>query len=274
MTKTPLLNSGVNLPTDPPRGSPPVPPGRSPRFIVLAGRGGTGKTLIVRWICELVLGAGHTIVIADGDRTNRNLPHYFEGVLAPPSADDRVVRRWLEAIIDRMITDRFDVIVDLGGGDTILKGLASELDLSAMLGAAGIDVVMLHVTGPEVESLAYLGSVEAPGPLGTPLFAPEHTAVILNNGLVPEDQDPDEAFRAVRESRILHAAVARGVRTVAMPRLRVAHEVNRRHQQFSTAAAGATSGDLPPMTPTDRQRVTLWLRAMDVAFRGVAEWIL
>jgi len=247
---------------------------RRPRLIVLAGRGGTGKTMLLRWICERVFSAGRTIVIADGDRTNRSLPLYFDGVLAPPSADDRAVRRWLEAIIDRMIAEGFDVVLDLGGGDMVLKYLAAEVDLQAMLEEAGIDVVMLHLAGPEVESLGYLASVEAAGPLGTPLFAPERTVLVLNEGLVAEDLDPAEVFQPIREHRVFRAALARGVQTVSMPRLRVAYEVNRRHLLFAAAARGDTAGGLPPMTPTDCQRVRLWLRAMDASFQGVLEWLL
>ena len=247
---------------------------RRPRLIVLAGRGGTGKTLLVRWICEQVFGAGRSIVIADGDRTNRSLPLYFDGVLAPSSADDRAVRRWLEAIIDSMIAKGFDVILDLGGGDMVLKHLAVELDLQAMLEEAGIDVVMLHLAGPEVESLGYLASVEAAGPLGTPLFAPARTVLVLNEGLVAEDLDPAEVFQPIRAHKVFRAALARGVQTVSMPRLKVAYEVNRRHLLFAAAARGEAVDGLPPMTPTDCQRVKLWLRAMDAAFKGVREWLL
>ena len=275
MTKRQLLTSAA-APLPGPHETPPSLPAdkRRPRLIVLAGRGGTGKTLLVRWICERVFGAGRTIVIADGDRTNRSLPLYFDGVLAPPSADDRAVRRWLEAIIDRMIAEGFDVVLDLGGGDMVLKHLAAELDLQAMLEEAGIDVVMLHLAGPEVESLGYLASVEAAGPLGTPLFAPARTVLVLNEGLVAEDLDPAEVFQPIRGHKVFRAALARGVQTVSMPRLKVAYEVNRRHLLFAAAARGDAADGLPPMTPTDCQRVRLWLRAMDAAFKGVLEWLL
>lgn len=262
-----LLASAADLPAAP-------QPKRRPRLIVLAGRGGTGKTLLVRWICERVFGAGRTIVIADGDRTNRSLPLYFDGVLAPPSADDRVVRRWLEAIVNRMIAEGFDVVLDLGGGDMVLKHLAAELDLQAMLEAAGIELVMLHLIGPEVESLGYLASVEASGPLGTPLFAPERIALVLNEGLVGEDLDPAELFAPIREHKIFRAALRRNAQTVVMPRLGPAYEVNRRHILFTDAAEGRSKDGLPPLTPTDCQRVRMWLRAMDAAFKDIAEWLL
>ncbi len=261
-----LLTSAADLPLSP-------QPKRRPRLVVLVGRGGGGKTTMVRWICERVFAGGRTVVIADGDRTNRTLPLYFDGVLAPPSADDRVVRRWLEAIIDRMIAEGFDVVLDLGGGDMVLKHLAAELDLQAMLEAAGVDLVVLHLIGPEVESLGYLASVEAPGPSGAPLFAPERTVLVLNEGLVSEDLDPAEVFAPIREHKTFRAALRRNAQTVVMPRLKPAYEVNRRHVLFKDAADGATKDGLPPLTPTDRQRVRLWLRAMDAAFAAILAWL-
>lgn len=275
MTKSQHANSGANPPPNPPGGAPSSPPGgRRPRFIVLAGRGGTGKTMLLRWLCELIFGAGNTIVIADGDRTNRSLPRYFDGVLAPSGSNHGTVKQWLEAIINRMTIERFDVVVDLGGGDIVLKDLAGEIDLCAALAEAGIDAVLLHMIGPEIEHLSPLASIEAPGPMGTPLFAPEQTAVILNEGLVSTDDELANVFSSVREHRVFRAAVARGARPILMPKLRTAFEVNRRHVLFAAAVGGATSDGLPPMTFLDRQRVTMWLRAMDVAFKDVAEWIL
>lgn len=275
MTKTQHLNQGGKIPPSPPAdASAASSGGRRNRMTLLTGRGGTGKTMIVRKVCETIFSNGGAIVIADGDRTNRSLPHYFEGVLSPPSSDHGAVKRWLEDIIERMIVEGFDVIVDLGGGDMVLKDLASEIDLCSMLAENGIDVLALHVIGPEIEHLAYLASVEAPGSLGTPLFAPERTALILNEALVSSNDDPSEVFKPIREHRVFRAALARGARAISMPRLGPAYEVNRRHLLFAAAAAGATSGDLPPLTFLDRQRVIMWTRAMDAAFADIAEWIL
>ena len=247
-----------------------------PRFIVLAGRGGMGKSLLVRWICERAFAEGRSVVIADGDRTNRALPLFFDDVQAPSSADDRVVRRWIETVIEQMLQQRFDVVVDLGGGDMVLKQLSVELELQAMLEDNGASPVILHLVGPEVESLGYLASVEAVDPAGLsgrPLFAPERTALILNEGLVPEGLDPAEVFAPIREHKVFKAALRRNAQPVLMPALRPAYEVNRRHLGFDDAATGKTKEGLPPLGIADRQRVRMWLRAMEQAFAPIAAWL-
>ena len=172
-----------------------------------------------------------------------------------------------------MITGRFSVVVDLGGGDMVLKQLALELDLLAMLEQHAVRVVVLHLIGPEVESLGSLAAMEAKGPLGKPLFAPERTALILNEGLIGDGLDAGEVFAPVREHKLFRAALQRRAEVVLMPRLRPALEVNRRHLSFAAAATGQTKAGMPPLGITDRQRVTMWLRAMDQAFAPIMAWL-
>jgi hypothetical protein len=238
-------------------------------FLVMAGRGGTGKTFLLRWICERALNAGRSVVIADGDRTNRSLPRFLDGVLTPPSANDPVVLGWLEAIIGKQVEEHFNVIVDLGGGDLVLKRMALELALQAFLQRHGITPAILHMLNPEVESLSYLTSLEEKG-----LFAPERTALILNEGLVAADNDDDErVFDRVKEHPVFKAAIRRGAIQIVMPRLVPAMDINARHLSFADAAAGKTKEGLPPLNIFRRERVAIWLRAMETAFAPIAEWL-
>jgi hypothetical protein len=239
-------------------------------FLVMAGRGGSGKTLLLRWICERALGAGRSaLVIADGDRTNRSLPLFLDGVLNPPATEDAAVWRWLESVLETMVTDRFHLALDLGGGDLVLKRMALELALHDLLVRHAITPVVLHLLSPEVESLAYLASLEQ-----DKLFAPERAALILNAGLVPRGHDDDAAaFERVRDHKVFRAAISRGAVSIAMPRLIPAHEINARHISFADAADGKTEPGLPPLGIFDRQRVLIWLKAMEAAFAPIAGWL-
>jgi hypothetical protein len=42
---------------------------------------------------------------------------------------------------------------------------------------------------------------------------------------------------------------------------------------FIAAAGGQTSDGLPPLGIFDRQRVLIWLKAMEAAFAPIAEWL-
>jgi hypothetical protein len=247
-----------------------------PRCLFLSGRGGTGKSLLLRWMAERAFAAGRTLVIADGDRTNRALPKYFDGVLFPESVDDGAVAHWLETVLEQMVIDRFTLVVDLGGGDQVLKRLAHELALQSLLEENGITPVLLHLIGPEIESLGPLSTLEKPNPAdqSVPLFAPPCTALILNAGLIPNaGTNPAEVFTPIREHRVFQDAIQRGARALSMPRLWPALEINRRELSFASAVAGQAGKGPAPLGLGDRQRVKLWLRAMDQDFASIAEWL-
>jgi hypothetical protein len=93
------------------------------------GRGSRGKTTFARWAAEQAISEGRAVTIVDCDRTNQELALYFKDVMTPPSADDNDVREFLAAILERQLEDKTSLILDLGGGDLILKSLAREMEL-------------------------------------------------------------------------------------------------------------------------------------------------
>ncbi|MGI4796763.1 MAG: zeta toxin family protein [Janthinobacterium lividum] len=245
-------------------------------LLVLMGRGGAGKTFLLRWICERAIMAKRPLVIADGDRTNRTLPLFLDGVRSPTSSDNPVVTAWFEKIFQEMILKKLNVILDLGGGDLLLREWAIKFELQRLLEAQGVTPVGLHLIGPEIESLSVLAAMEDPawsGSPGTALFAPGRTVLVLNEALVPNGQDPHEVFEPIRRHSVFKAALRRGAVAVAMPALLPALDVNRRHLSFAGAVAGQTAAGLSPLGIFDRQRVAMWLVAMEKAFAPVGEWL-
>ncbi len=211
---------------------------------------------------------GRSIVIADADRTNATLGAYFANVLTPPSAEDADMRDWCIALCERQIADRFTVLLDLGGGDLILKQLTREIELAGFLEANGVQPVALYPIGPDRDDLAFLRDMEEGG-----LFAPKATILVLNEGLVPSNRSVQTAFQPILEHAIFQAAIARGARAVWMPRLVPAHEINDRRLTFAAAEAGQVKNGQTPMGLWNRQLIAKWRRDMETNFAGVAEWL-
>src|ERR1700744_5207634 len=159
-----------------------------PKFIVPLGRGSRGTSWWARWAVERGQSQGRAVVVAYADRPTPPLSNYFEGVTAPPSADDRDVREWLAAFVEAQIEQRFTALLDLGGGDLILKRIAREMSLVDFLGQHGIRPIAVHLLGPDADDLAYLRDVETDN-----LFAPEATVLIFNEALVPSHRTPRAA---------------------------------------------------------------------------------
>jgi len=240
-----------------------------PLFLVPLGRGARGKTWWVRWAVGRALAHGREAVIADADRTNATLSAYFDGVLTPDSADEADMRDWFAALVERQIADRFTALVDLGGGDLLLKQLAREIGLVPFLERHGIRPVALHLIGPDRDDLAYLHDVEQ-----GELFAPAATILVLNEALVPARRAIRTAFQdTVLKHPTFLATLERGAKVVWMPRLEVAHEIDSRRLTFTAAEENQVKPGQPPIGPWNRQLVHNWLRDMETNFAPVAHWL-
>jgi len=240
-----------------------------PLCIVPLGRGTRGKTWWVRWAIGRALAQGRDVVIADADRTNATLSAFFDSVVTPPSADEADMRDWFAAFVERQIADRFNALIDLGGGDLILKQLAREIGLTAFLESHAIRPVAVHLLGPDRDDLAYLHDVEQDG-----IFAPEATILVLNEALVPRNRSEKVAFQStILEHPAFLRALDRGAKVVWMPRLAAAHEVDARRLTFTAAEDNQIKPGQPPIGPWNRQLIHNWLRDMEANFAPVARWL-
>ena len=239
-----------------------------PKFIVTLGRGSRGKTWWIRWAAERAQDQGRAVVIADAARTNATLSAYFAGVQNPPSADEADMRDWFAAFCEQQIERRFTALLDLGGGDLLLKQLAREIGLAGFLDANGVQPVAVHLIGPDRDDLAYLRDVEQDG-----LFAPEATILVLNEALVPVGRSVKAAFQTVLDSPIFQAAISRGATPIWMPRLAPAHEIDERRLTFAAAESSRVKSGQLPIGPWNRQLIANWRRLMEQNFAAVGPWL-
>ena len=240
-----------------------------PKVMVWIGRGKTGKTTGLRWVAEKVLSAGREMLMADMDSTNDTFSQYIDGVARPPdAADPMIALKWLDRLLQHAMQHKVSVLVDLGGGDTVLRRLVAQLpDLVPMLEAAGFAVVAVYAVGPQEEDLSPLATLEGLG------FQPKATTIVLNEGLVEVGDAPAQAFARVFRHSVFRAAAERGAVPVWMPKLLVASQVETRRLHYGDAAAGQVGQGTTPLGPFDRARVANWLRQMDANFSGIMSWM-
>jgi hypothetical protein len=215
------------------------------------------------------MGAGRQVLIADVDRTNATLTSYFEGVQRPPEGDESSVSAWLEKLLTFAMAQKLSAYIDLGGGDTTLRRLVSEVrDLVAMLEASGITVVAAYLLGPQTDDLSPLATLEAAG------FQPAATALVLNEGLVESSLPREDAFARVLRHSAFRTAVARGAVPLWMPRLLPAGEIEARRVMFGQAAIGTvpTGRKQTPLGPFDQGRTRAWLDTMRAELAPVQSW--
>lgn len=235
------------------------------KIIFAVGRGKTGKTTLLRWMAETALAAGRPFLMADIDPTNASFASYFEGVSRPDTDDPAGVNRWLQAFIEYAVKHQTTAMIDLGGGDTTLRTLATEMPgFAQQIEEAGLVPVNFYLAGAQPDDLAPIATLAERG------FSPRARAVVLNESTAELGLSRQQAFMRVVRNRVLLDQLRSGAINLWMPRLHAADAVESRRSTFAAARDGRTT---PPLGLFDRARVKSWLEAMDRQFQGVQSWM-
>ncbi len=217
-----------------------------PRAWFLIGAGGTGKTLVARYLGWRMAEAQRTAIIAALDPQNRSLATWFSGVQQPETSD---------------------------GSDTALaKLLDLAPDFADRMAAAGVEPIAAHCIGPRPDDLATLDYMEDAG------FKPRATVLIMNEGRVDTSLTREEAFARVLRDPAFQAAFKRGAVPIWFPRLEpeVATEIEGKRLTFGQARDGLVpdGATFSPIGGLERSMVIRWLDQCDTAFKGIQSWLL
>jgi hypothetical protein len=235
------------------------------KIIFAVGRGKTGKTTLLRWMAEMALVSGRPFLMADIDPTNASFASYFQGVSRPDTDDPAGVNRWLQAFIEYAVKHQTTAMIDLGGGDTTLRTLATEMPgFSQQIEEAGLVPVTFYLAGSQPDDLAPIATLAERG------FNPRARAVVLNESTAEVGLSRQQAFMRVVRNRVFFDQLGTGAINLWMPRLHAAASVESRRSTFAAARDGQTS---PPLGIFDRSRVKSWLDAMEKQFQGVSSWM-
>ena len=157
-------------------------------------------------------------------------------------------------------------MLDLGGGDPILKRVARETGLVGFLGQYGILPVAVHLIGPNGGRPRL--SAGGRSRRGVRAGGDGRRA---QRGARAQPSLARTAFEeTIQANPILTRTLERGARLVWMPRLEPANEIDSRRLTFAAAEAGRGKPDQTPIGPWRRQQIAVWRREMEEAFAPVA----
>jgi hypothetical protein len=235
------------------------------KIIFVIGRGKTGKTTLLRWMAERALDLERPFLMADIDPTNASFSSYFSDVARPDTYDPGQVKAWLQRFIAYAVEQKVTAIIDLGGGDTVLRSLLAEMPaIFAEVEAAGLVPVAYYMCGPQPDDLAPIVTLKSHG------FVPAARAVVFNEGVADAGLNRQSAFAEVQHHPIVEAEVQAGALVLWMPKLFAAATVESRRAAFAEVRDGTAE---TPVNLFDRARVRSWLEAMEYRFGGVATWL-
>jgi hypothetical protein len=228
---------------------------RKPVLIIALGRGRVGKTVFLNSVAQFYRPRGARLEIWNIDQHNNmhSLNQFFPDVRVPPGFQPLSCQRWLEEQIQDQQAKGYDVVLDVGGNDTMIKKLALDADLAATLEMSGIRPVGVHVIGPDPADLEYLRQVA-----NNKLFVPEATLIVLNAGLVPEGLSAEPAFEHVFSDPSVMSAIRAGGCAVLMPGLETMQSVVDRGMTFSEAVSMGYKIAENPLRMFDRARTRKW----------------
>ncbi|MCB8883928.1 hypothetical protein ACELLULO517_27020 [Acidisoma cellulosilytica] len=161
------------------------------------------------------------VLLAVIDPTNSSFASYFEGVKRPEVDDPAGVHRWLLDLIEDCIASKQSAIVDLGGGDTVLRSLAGELPGFAQeIERGGLSPVIFYLTGNQPEDLLPAVTLKQRG------FSPCAQAIVFNETAI--------ATGSTREQTFSHLAASPEFRDMSIvPHLMVIDVVPRHQEPLS-----------------------------------------
>jgi hypothetical protein len=233
------------------------------KALLLIGPGGSGKTMLARWIADRMNERGGEAVIAALDPGNRSLGSWFTDVAMPDISDSANTTDWLLELLGYLMDQKQSGLLDFGGGDTSLaRAVTDTPDLVEALRQGALEVVAVYVLTPRIDDLATLISLESIG------FRPRATLFVLNEGRADDRLSREVTFAHVLRHSAFRSAQARGAISVWMPRLGpiVAQDIEVKRLHF-TQARSSTGW-------SQRLAVTAWLRRMEDEFAPVASWLL
>jgi hypothetical protein len=210
-------------------------------------KGGVGKSVVARLLCQWAIDKQHPFTAVDADASHgaltRHYSTYARGVdLTQPESADQILSLALDA--DQR------VIVDLPAqSDRLVAAWLGEAGVLDLARESNVDVVFWHVMDDGKDSVATLGRLlERYG-------SKARTVIVENLGRGRE-------FSMFDHSPVRAAATAAGAVTIQLPELYAPamRKIDRSDGSFWAAIHNA---DFAPdlFTRMDRQRIKAWMQA-------------
>ena len=235
----------------------------TPVTAFVCGRGRVGKTVVANAIVQFCRQHGARLEVWNSDRQNEthSLSLFHADASRPATDDPDEKRLWFEGNLNRQVRERFDAVLDMAGGDPMVRYLGRDIQLVRTMERRGIRSVAWHVLGPDAADLDYLKLSMAGG-----LFMPEAALLVINRGLVAGNRAVDNAFADVLGHDVVAEAVERGAKLVWFPKLLCMSAITDQGLTFEEAIRGVVKPGHESLSFTDEARVEIFWKDHVPAF--------
>jgi hypothetical protein len=245
---------------------------RPPMLWVALGRQRVGKTALLNTAVQYFRGLGNLVRVWNADQQNRShtLGLFFKDAEEVPTGGIEDGKVWIESRLEDLIRNRYDAVLDVGGGATGFSKLIQEVPVLEAFEATSARIVGLFCVGPERADLDYLEQFAE-----VDQFLPPCSLIVLNAGLVLSGRSAKGAFGPVMQHPVVTRALSRGAQLALMPALTCMAQVTDRGLTFQDAMNGVAPEGQEPLSLFDRARVNRWWSRDVPEFMGQLprEWL-
>ncbi|GEM_PF-2900515 len=232
------------------------------KLVACVGKGGTGKSTLARWLIWQYRQKGMSFKAFDGDGSNASLARFYPDTEIVDVDGDGLVKSWFETVVIPALLDSAcqRVVLDLGAGaERLFRTWASDNQAPALLAEQGVEIVILHLMDPSLDSITpFLETLDA---------LPDVThQVVFNLGLAKgiASYQPTKAFDQIRvEPEFVDAFGKRA--PIEMPPSLEAGQIDGANLAFENVISSDST-----FTMFERLRVKKWLDALN---NGLSSWV-
>jgi len=236
----------------------------TPLLLLAIGRGGSGKTVMETVLIERARRAGRTVRVADLDRTNQSLSHYFADAATAPDATDEAILMASEHFVDGLVGDRVSGVMDLGGGDLVGTRILHELGIVEFLSEHDVKTTVIFTLGSDVDYLAPFRRL-----WGMQLLRGANIVFVLNEALAELSSRGRDGFQQILDHPDFGAAIDDGAGIIVMPKLRGARLLAENRLRFYDAAEGRPAENGFKLLSIQSAHVRAWLRQMETQMAAI-----
>jgi hypothetical protein len=232
-------------------------------LIIRQGRGRLGGSTLLEYLVLRARRAGRSVIVGDGDVDHASLSQVFppgtvEGAVPPLSAQPADLKQWVTDLIGRAVDERSSLVLDLGGGEAILRDYNEDTSLVEFCDEVGMESVGLFMCGAEPADFDHVVGIWDSGH-----FRPRRPVLVFNEFLAPPGRSALGAFDFLMKRPEFDRLMAEGMRCLTIPRLVPMPALRNAGLSFHEGMQGKAGRSGKPLGPMERHQLRKWVERLE-----------
>lgn len=244
-------------------------------LIIRQGRGRLGGSTLLEYLTVRARRGGRRVIVGDGDVDHASLSQIYPpgtegGAVAPISPQPADLHHWVTDLMGRAVDEQSSLVLDLGGGEAILRDYGQDTSLVEFCGETGIQSVGLFMCGADPADFDHIVGIWDSGH-----FRPRWSVLVLNEYLAPPGRTATGAFSSIMQRPEFARMSDDGMLMLMLPRLVAMPDMRNAGLSYFDAIEGKPGRDGRPLGPMVRFQIRKWVEQLEGNLRavGAEDWL-